>query len=69
MEPGSWSQFSKTPPPLPVPGHINPIHTLQLYFYILHFNIILPSGTKSSEWSLRFRLETNILRMTAKTYL
>jgi len=31
------------------------VHIIILYFFMLHFNVILPSVTRSSRWSLLFR--------------
>jgi hypothetical protein len=33
----------KSPPPVAILSQINPIHTLQLYFPKIHFNVILQS--------------------------
>lgn len=33
----------------------NPIHNLPLFFHEIHFNIILPSTHRSSEWSSSFK--------------
>jgi hypothetical protein len=40
----------------PYPGQINPVQTLPPYCLQIHFNIILLSTPRSSEWSLPFRL-------------
>jgi hypothetical protein len=40
--------------PAPVLSLMNPVHTFPLYFLKIHFNIILPSSSRSSEWSLPF---------------
>jgi hypothetical protein len=39
-------------------GHLNSIRTPKSCFRKLHFNIILPSTSTSSEWSLPFRLSS-----------
>jgi hypothetical protein len=38
-----------SPPPVPIPRQLNPIHTLTSYFYKIHFNIILISTCKFSQ--------------------
>jgi hypothetical protein len=44
---------------------MNPIHTLQQYIRKIHFNIILWSVPRSSEWSLLFRLsDQNMIVLT-----
>jgi hypothetical protein len=43
-------------PPAPIVNHINQIHTVKLYFPEMHFNIILPSKPRCSEWSVLLRL-------------
>jgi len=35
--------------------HVNPIHTLPLYFFKVYYNIIFPSKSVSSKWSLSIR--------------
>jgi hypothetical protein len=46
----------KSPPPVPIPIQMNPIHIFPPYFSKIHFNIIISSKPRSSEWSLPFRL-------------
>jgi hypothetical protein len=36
----------------PLLGLMNPVQTLPLYFFIIHFNIILPSMPRLPKWSL-----------------
>jgi hypothetical protein len=56
MEPESLLPYSQEPAIglYPKPGESNP-HS-QTYFPKIHFNIILPSTPRSSEWSLPSRL-------------
>jgi hypothetical protein len=46
----------KSPPPVPTLSQMNQIHIPKPYFYNIHFNIILPSTPRSSDWSLPLRL-------------
>jgi hypothetical protein len=46
----------KSPPPAPIPSHLNAKHTFLPYFPKIRFNIILPFTPMSSEWSLADRL-------------
>jgi len=41
-------------------NQINQVHTLQIYFSKIHFNIILLSTPRSSEWSLTFSLAKTV---------
>jgi hypothetical protein len=45
-----------SPPPVPILGQIDPIHTISSYFSKIHFNIVHPSTSWSSQWSLSFWL-------------
>jgi hypothetical protein len=54
----------KSPPSIPNLSQMNPTHTLQNYFNKTHFNIILPSMLRSSEWSLPFSVSSqNFIRI------
>jgi hypothetical protein len=50
----------KMPPLEPVMSQINLIHILTPQFYKIHFNIIVPSTSKSSKWSRPFRFSDQI---------
>jgi hypothetical protein len=51
-------------PPVRILSQIYHIDSLEHYFPNIHFNIILLSAPRSSEWSLSFRLSNhNILRI------
>jgi hypothetical protein len=45
---------------------MNPIHSFYPYFPKIHFNIILPSTPRSSQWPLSFRLTCIIYLLIIK---
>jgi hypothetical protein len=55
-----WNPFQyrvhESPPLVPVPNHINPIHTIPSYLSTIHYNIIHSPTSWSSQWSLSFLL-------------
>jgi hypothetical protein len=51
----------KSPPLDPILSQINSIHTVPSYLSKIHFNIVHPLRSMSSQWSLTFWLSTNIL--------
>jgi hypothetical protein len=44
----------KGPPLVPILSQINSVHTTPSSLPNIHFNIILPPTSRSSEWSLSF---------------
>jgi hypothetical protein len=43
---------------------MNPVHTIPSYSFKIHFNIILPSMSRSSNWFIFFRfLDQNAVRI------
>jgi hypothetical protein len=52
-------------PSFPVLTQMNPVYTLPPHFPNIHFNIILSSATRYSEWSLPFRIsDQNSVRIS-----
>jgi hypothetical protein len=46
----------KSPPLVPILGYVNPIHSIPSYLSKIHFNIVHPPTSWSSQWSLSFWL-------------
>jgi hypothetical protein len=55
----------KSPPPsVTILSYMETVHTLTHYFFTIHFNIVLWSTSRSSNWSLFFRLSSqNFVRI------
>jgi hypothetical protein len=51
----------KSPPLVPIWNHNNPIYTIPSYLSTIHFNLVNPPTSSSSQWSLYFWLSTNVL--------
>ena len=45
-------RIHKGPPPIPFPSQIKPVHAPAFHFSKINFNIILPSKSSSSKWSV-----------------
>ena len=55
MEPYVHYHSNKCPPPVPIFSQLDLVHTHTSHFLKIHFNIILPSTTGSTKWSLTLR--------------
>jgi hypothetical protein len=51
-----YHRAHNSPSLVPILSHVKPLHTLPPYFLKIHFNIILPSMPRTSEWCVPFRL-------------
>jgi hypothetical protein len=55
MDPEGSLPWSQKPATVPIQSHMNPVHSLRPYSFKIHFNIILPSMSRTSVWSPPFR--------------
>jgi hypothetical protein len=53
----------KSPPLVPILSQIDPIPTIPSYLSKIHFNIVHPPTSRSSQWSLSFQLQTRQYNM------
>jgi hypothetical protein len=67
MEPEGSSPHAQEPATSPYPDPDQAVYALQSYFSMIHFNIILPSKSRSSKSSLSFIFPNqNPLRIPVK---
>jgi hypothetical protein len=50
--PRVYSRVHKSPPLVSVLYHVNAVHTIMFYSLNIHFNILIPSKTRSSQWAI-----------------
>ena len=62
-------RIHKCPPPVLNLIHINPVQELTFYFLKIHLNIILPSPSWSSKWSLSISFPTKTLYKRYPSYM
>ena len=48
-------RIHKYPPPSPILNQLDTVHTLKSHYLKIHLNIIIPSMSESSKWSLSLR--------------
>lgn len=64
FNPKAHHSVQKSPPPVSIIGQMNSVHNPPPYFLKISFNITLATITRSSEWSLAFRIfYQNIVRI------
>jgi len=63
--PKFYYHVNNSPPLVPIPSQMHPVHIFPPYFPKIHSNIIIPSTPWSSEWSLPFKFsKQNFVRMS-----
>jgi hypothetical protein len=69
LNPEVYHSVHISPPPVPILNQIDPIPTIPSYLSKIHFKIVHPSTSWSSQWSLSFYNRTNALKFFCNSYI